>query len=85
METSDDSSIGLFLIICLIWIILYAFIVIRKEKNKLAHIEEHKANLLRGGVIPRAPKDVHNAALAKIAKEHVGKQLPRVKFYDPDL
>ena len=83
-ETSMGHIVFLFSVVP-IWVLIYGFIVIRKEKSKRAHIEEHKANLLRGGVIPRAPEEVHNAALAQIAKEHLGKQLPRRQFYDPDL
>tara|TARA_B110000211_G_C13942640_1_gene492421 strand:- start:609 stop:890 length:282 start_codon:yes stop_codon:yes gene_type:complete len=45
-------------------------------------VAEHKKNLLKGGLIPKASSYVHQKALREIAAEKPNVQLPRRQYYD---
>lgn len=44
-------------------------------------VDEHVKNLLKGGLIPRAGKEVHLAAMKKIGTENPHIKLPRREYY----
>lgn len=44
-------------------------------------VETHKGNLIKGGLIPQAPKPVHERALFELGREKPNLKLPRAKRY----
>ena len=61
----------------LIGLAVLASVVRRKQ------IEQHKSNLLKGGLMPRAPKDVHQAAMKELGEQFPHRRLPPRNLYDP--
>ena len=59
-----------------------AFFLINSLKIDSKKVEEHKKNLIKGGIIPRQDRDVHNEALRQLSKEHPGLQLPKSRYFD---
>ncbi|GGL79971.1 hypothetical protein [Wenxinia marina] len=47
-------------------------------------IKAHMDNLLKGGLIPRVSKDVHNEALKRIGKARPNVRLPRRQYFNDD-
>lgn len=50
----------------------------QREKDVNAHMQ----NLKKGGLIPRAPQDIHREALKRIGKASLGMKLPKREYYD---
>lgn len=69
----------LLLIICLgMWLLVFP--ELRQRSNFKADVKQHRENLRKGGLIPKAPVKVHDEALKEIFEETPNVQLPRAKF-----
>jgi hypothetical protein len=69
------------------WLLIVALILVvwgyYSAKQKRKAIEEHKRNLLKGGLIPRAPKEIHEASLRELGQKYPNKKLPHARYFDP--
>ena len=62
-------------------IFVFCLVSLPGDISKGAKVKRHKANLLKGGVMPRVEKSVHQAALSEIAREKPNIKLPRRDTY----
>jgi hypothetical protein len=46
-------------------------------------VERHVENLLKGGLIPKAPRMIHEEALRRLGERHPGIKLPKARYYEP--
>ena len=80
-ETSKDNPMLYFQIAVaalVLYIVIGAFVV---SKNMEKKVKVHKANLLKGGVMPRADKITHRRALEEIYEETPNIKLPHSKTF----
>jgi len=66
----------------LIVLFLWAWIDEQSKKMRRQRIDDHKENLLKGGLMPRESKEIHREALSELGVEHPNKKLPRPQYYD---
>ncbi len=72
------------------WIVMIIVVLVwLKDSSKKASaakfekdVQAHMGNLLKGGLIPKAPKAVHNEALRRIACDQPNVQLPKAKYFE---
>lgn len=67
---------------CFVVLLGGAFFLINSLIINSKKVEEHKNNLLKGGIIPRQNRNVHNESLRQLSKEHPGLQLPKSRYFD---
>lgn len=58
-----------------------------KESNEQTRqhnvaVERHAENLLRGGLIPKAPRLIHEEALRRLGEKHPGVELPKARYFE---
>lgn len=47
-------------------------------------VERHAENLLKGCLIPRAPRMIHEEAFRRLSERYPGTKLPNARYFEPE-